>query len=217
MAFSATGFAFATALTSDMEDQDRARQIRLLGGLLGQSMGGIALIAAVANQDRNGGTVVTPAPAPPRPRRVQVPDLPDDPDDAKKVLTAHGLKAEVQTVVSDEPKGVVIGSDPPAETVVAVGTTVRVDVSAGVPVPNVVGLERDDAEAAVGAAGFDVVTRNADKDGKDNTVDRQEPAGGTFENVETTTVTLYVIGRKGKRRLAAARAGDGHNKAGVAD
>jgi hypothetical protein len=214
MAFNVLGFALGSALTRDLADRERATQISLMGGLLGGNLTSVALLAAIASQGSTAGngTRPLPAPGPAKPTRVQVPDLPDDASRAQLTVTTHTLAATAVPVISDEPKDVVIGSDPPAGAVVSQDTPVTVHVSAGVPVPDVTGKTRKEAEAIVSAAGFvDFDVRHSDKEGPPDVVEHQDPPAGTLEDVGTSEVTVFVFGRKGKRRLAAT-GGDGDKR-----
>src|SRR6476661_1120745 len=145
--FNLQGFALSLALTRDMRDRERATQLALVGGMIGgANPTGVLLVSALAQADdtgtvpgrppAGGGTTV---PQLPDVSRVQVPDLPRDPDEAAELLTQRGLKAAIVRVESDDPMELVIGSEPPSETVVRRGSTVDVLVSAGIPVPGVVG------------------------------------------------------------------------------
>ncbi|MEU1388972.1 MULTISPECIES: PASTA domain-containing protein [unclassified Nonomuraea] len=75
--------------------------------------------------------------------------------DAVKALKQAGLTAGVVTR-TDSPReiGRVLGSRPAAGTVMDRGGAVALEVSAGVPVPSVVGRRRKAAEAALTAAGL---------------------------------------------------------------
>src|SRR2546425_4819831 len=142
MVFDPLGYTLAFAITKDP-------RMSIIGGMLGGNPAGVLLLAA-ANQGGLGGGTATTAPrsstTTQAPSRVQVPDLPDDQDGAKQVLETRGLVATVETVASEEPIDVVIGSDPPAGSVVRSGSRVTVLVSAGVLVPDVTGKEFDEAE-----------------------------------------------------------------------
>jgi hypothetical protein len=161
--FSLQGFALSVALTRDMTDRDRAMQLAFVGGMIGgTSPAGVLLVSALARAEDSasvpgrppavGGTTVAHLPDI---SRVQVPDLPRDPDEATDLLTQRGLKSAIVRVESNDPMELVIGSEPPAETVVRRGSTVDVLVSAGIPVPGVVG-EQDPAGGTFAEAGTTV-------------------------------------------------------------
>jgi serine/threonine-protein kinase len=82
-------------------------------------------------------------------------------DDASQRLAAVGFKAQRGDVrsTSAAPKETVLSQNPAAGTHDVEGTAVTLDVSGGeqlVRIPTVIGLSRDDAQAALEAAGFDV-------------------------------------------------------------
>jgi eukaryotic-like serine/threonine-protein kinase len=187
MAFNVLGFALASALTKDLEDRQRATQLSLLGGLMGNSPAGLLVVASAAQQD-GGGT-----PPGPGPTRVAVPEVGEDIEGAKRILKARGLKASVVDVTDDHPIGDVLGSDPEAGTIVAVGSTVAVLVSAGLIVPDVVGEKQADGEAFIVEAGFVAVVEEAEDPGAKGLVQKQQPAGGSFLSAGSE-VTLFVVG-----------------------
>ncbi|MEV3985275.1 PASTA domain-containing protein [Nonomuraea sp. NPDC049758] len=91
-----------------------------------------------------------------RPVTVVVPPLTGlDRADAVKALKQAGLTVGAVTR-TDSPReiGRVLGSRPAAGTVVGRGGAVALEVSAGVPVPSVIGRQRKAAEAALTAAGL---------------------------------------------------------------
>jgi serine/threonine-protein kinase len=197
--FNLQGFALSVALTRDMRDRERAMQLAFVGGMIGgANPAGVLLVSALARAE-DGDTVPGRPPAGGGPvaqlpdvSRVQVPDLPRDPDEAAELLTQRGLKAAIVRVESDDPMELVIGSDPPSETVVRRGSTVDVLVSAGIPVPGVVGEPAQAAEEEVSRAGFSVDLTESKKAGRPDHVAEQDPAAGTFAEAGTT-VTLTVF------------------------
>ena len=118
-------------------------------------------------------------------------------EDAEAALAAAGLKVGVPISETSMtvPEGHVIRTKPAEGTEVLSGATVRLVVSAGKPqaaVPDVLGMARADAEAALAAAGFaTVVSEEADATVAAGTVLRTEPAAGTSVAVGAT-VTLVV-------------------------
>ncbi len=81
--------------------------------------------------------------------------------DAQRRLTALGLSVTIgeSRYSPDAPKSTVLSQVPAAGTVVAPGTSVTLDVSAGqqrATIPSVLGLSRADAERALGEAGLSV-------------------------------------------------------------
>ena len=80
-----------------------------------------------------------------------------DEDVARAQLGELGLEVDTSSTPSDQPPGEVISQDPRAGTTVAEGDEVALTVSAGpedVSVPNVVGMTREEASAALEAAGL---------------------------------------------------------------
>jgi beta-lactam-binding protein with PASTA domain/predicted Ser/Thr protein kinase len=97
------------------------------------------------------------------PEQVAVPNLLGLTDAvAKDTLSRAQLRAQVENKASGTvPKGQVLGQNPPQGTLVALQSTVTVDVSAGpdsAAVPNVVGFTQDAATTALRSAGFTVGT-----------------------------------------------------------
>lgn len=95
-------------------------------------------------------------------------------------------------VYSDQAdEGAVAGQTPGANTRLAAGDTVTLQVSKGqemVVVPDVQGLDVDEAKAKLEAAGFDVRVIQFFFTGQ---VNNQSPAGGT-EAPKGSTITLWV-------------------------
>jgi serine/threonine-protein kinase len=101
--------------------------------------------------------------------------------DAVATLTRLNLKPNIHDVPSDKPAGVVLAQDPPANTKLVVGKSVRINVSKGpqpILVPNVVTLPIDQASSTLQAAGFQVSTRYVDNTQPANTVIDQKPSSG---------------------------------------
>ncbi|MER6513205.1 PASTA domain-containing protein [Nonomuraea sp. NPDC001636] len=154
-----------------------------------------------------------------RPVTVVVPPLTGlDRADAVKALKQAGLAVGAVTR-TDSPReiGRVLGSRPAAGTVVGRGGAVALEVSAGVPVPSVVGRQRKAAEAALTAAGLaaGTVTR-ACSDQPDGQVLATRPeAGARLPGGATVALTVArrgvevpsVVGRSradGRADLVAA-------------
>ena len=127
---------------------------------------------------------------------VEVPFVLGQPrEQARATLSGEPGKFEVRMEErdSDEPAGQVLETDPAPGTEVPVGSTVTVFYSDGPEeVPDVVGLQREEAEARIREAGFepDVVESTATTEPK-GTVIRQSPQGGQ-EADEGSTVTIVV-------------------------
>lgn len=94
----------------------------------------------------------------------------------------------------DQPKGSVCKQDPAADTKVKEGSTVTVTISAGapkVPVPSVVNLTYEQAEAALKEKGFQVDRKPQESDRAAGTVLEQNPkSGGEAEKNSLVTLTV---------------------------
>ncbi|WP_326576801.1 Stk1 family PASTA domain-containing Ser/Thr kinase [Actinacidiphila glaucinigra] len=126
---------------------------------------------------------------------VDTPDLLGQPlADARRQLQEAGLRVKVdpRRVFSDQAdEGAVAGQTPGANTRLAAGDTVTLTVSKGqemIGVPDVEGLDVDEAKAKLEAAGFDVRVIQFFFTGQ---VNNQSPAGGT-EAPKGSTITLWV-------------------------
>jgi serine/threonine-protein kinase len=134
------------------------------------------------------------------PEQVSVPDLVGaQEDDARGALADAGLKAAVSEEESeDEDPGTVLRQDPGSGKQVDKGSTVKLVVAKAPPevdVPDVVDQQRDEAEQALRAAGFEVRVRQETVDtlDQDGTVISQQPSGGE-QRKEGSRVTI-VVGR----------------------
>lgn len=136
---------------------------------------------------------------------VTVPDVTGGTiEQAQNAITLNELTfADGGQVDSDLPVGRVVRTDPPAGSAVPRGTTVTVYTSNGlaVPVPDVTGQQRNDAKDELEDANFSVQQQcvaDADLNGAPppamNSVVSQDPAGGTYRNPATTTVTIRYYG-----------------------
>jgi serine/threonine-protein kinase len=131
------------------------------------------------------------------PRPVAVPSLVGQPfENATSALQGAGFAVKRQDVESSDPKGTVVGSDPPAGTAVAPGSIVTLSVSKGpksAAVPDVTSYSEPDATTTLQSAGFGVqVTKNPTTDpALDGVVISQTPAGGK-QAKPGTTVTIVV-------------------------
>ena len=130
-----------------------------------------------------------------KPASLKLPDVVGmQKDDALAALEEAGFTATVREVDGDDRKGEVIGQSPSGGSRVTIDTTVRLDVSTGVPpsqkVPSVVGMSLHDASRAIGNAGFEIKVGYQDvgQQEKNRVVLSQDPgpgeklpAGGTVE------------------------------------
>ncbi|MEV4612812.1 Stk1 family PASTA domain-containing Ser/Thr kinase [Kitasatospora sp. NPDC049258] len=127
------------------------------------------------------------------PERIPVPDLAGKPlEAARKALTDARLTPGTVTEAFNDtvPKGAVVSASPGTGQPLSVGAPVALVVSKGmVPVPNVVGLDKDAATKALTDAGFKAQVTGRDPFGLLNTVNKQSPAAGQ-PRPQGSTVTL---------------------------
>ena len=86
--------------------------------------------------------------------------------EAKTQLQAAGFEVETEQIPSDEVEGIVISMDPGAGSRVAEGSKVMLDISMRRVVPNVVGMNIDDAKQVMQKSGFknvEYVTQKSDQ------------------------------------------------------
>jgi serine/threonine-protein kinase len=177
----------------DWEDEGEARRRRrnriILFSVLGVLLIG-GIVAAILLL--RGGEA-------PAAERVQVPQLLNqDEQAARQLIEQAGLEVgEVTTQASTaEQQGKVINSDPASGASVEKGTKVDLVVGAGpdtLPVPNVVGLTRDEAIANIKNAGFTgpVNTEQVDSLKEAGTVVAVNPTGGS-QAAPDTAFTLQL-------------------------
>ncbi|MFC6286995.1 Stk1 family PASTA domain-containing Ser/Thr kinase [Nocardioides sp. GCM10027113] len=113
--------------------------------------------------------------------------------EARATLADRGLRVKFEERESDEPAGQVLQTDPAPGESVPEGSTVTVIYSDGPEeVPDVVGLQRQEAEQTLRDAGFEPrVVETTDTDEPKGTVVDQSPQGGE-EAGEGSTVTIVV-------------------------
>jgi serine/threonine-protein kinase len=116
-------------------------------------------------------------------------------NEAVEKLEDAGFKTEVRRESSESvAENRVIRTEPAAGALLEVGSTVRVVVSSGrerVEVPDLVGLEREEASSQLSDLGLRVTIEEEDSEEPEGTVLRQSPAAGT-EVVTSSSVTLVV-------------------------
>jgi serine/threonine-protein kinase len=130
------------------------------------------------------------------PEQVNVPDVVGQQEaDAAASLRAKGLSPFLREKASSEPEGTVVDQSPPAGEQVDQGSTVTLYVSNGKvkDVPDVIGLNADEARVDLEDAGFKVSvrTRPTDQPDEDGTVLSQAPRGGG-QRPQGSTVTITV-------------------------
>lgn len=216
MAFNPLGFMFARLMTQGMTDQHRADEISLLGGLLGGNLAGVVLLASAAREEAPSATLPPPAGTSPpvstqleAPPFVQIPEVAEfDRDRAQAVLEGHGLVVVVESVeTADGPVDSVIATSPPAASVVPRGSSVDLQVSAGLMIPDVTGKRAEEAEEQLRKVGFDVRSRSIETAGKEGFVESQEPVAGSLADRDTV-VTIYVFEPRRRGPLRSADSED---------
>ena len=133
------------------------------------------------------------------PEQVTVPDVTGlTRESAEALLRQQGFRVDASSEESEEPRGDVIRQTPGADMRVDDGSAVSIVVSSGIPeveVTDVLGLEEGQAQAALGAAGFEVDVRDraTDSDSDDGVVLVQRPPPGSERERGRTVVIL--VGR----------------------
>ena len=123
-----------------------------------------------------------------------------DAGDAQQVLESAGFKVTKETVDGGGDSGSVVGTSPPAGTQAKKGSTVALQISSGdsgtLPMPNVLGLDQQDAQARLASAGFtriDTLVRQVQQPQFDGRVIEQDPPAGL--EVDTGVQVRLVIGQ----------------------
>jgi serine/threonine-protein kinase len=131
------------------------------------------------------------------PKPVGVPPVVGSPfESAAGTLQGAGFAVARRDVESNDPKGVVVQMDPPANSLIAPGSTITLFVSKGpkeAVVPDVTSFGRADAIATVRNSGFKVVVdvRDTEDPSLDSVVLTQTPGPGESAK-PGTTVTITV-------------------------
>lgn len=131
------------------------------------------------------------------PRPVPVPDVVGrSASDAEAVLAAAALESTTTQEFSNQvPRGRVIRQSPAADARVIPGTTVELVISRGprnFPMPNVIGMSRDQAIAELRALGLEVEALRVPGSSGDRVVGQQPRAGSTVQ--AGSEVTIYIGG-----------------------
>ena len=117
---------------------------------------------------------------------------------ARKALEDLGFEVQVERQASSSAKaGTVINSIPSEGTELGVGETVNLIVSSGVAteqVPDVVGMDRIEAETELENAGFQVTAQRRDSDEPEDTVLSQDPSALTDAEVGSRVTIVYSSG-----------------------
>jgi eukaryotic-like serine/threonine-protein kinase len=101
---------------------------------------------------------------------------------AEAQLQTAGLTARVREVPSEKPVGTVVAQSPPPRQQVRRGSPVTLNVSKGpgtVAVPDVVGLQRAEASAAIRDAGLTAIVVTVPAQESEGTVVAQNPTSGS--------------------------------------
>ncbi|MDT0301078.1 Stk1 family PASTA domain-containing Ser/Thr kinase [Streptomonospora wellingtoniae] len=129
------------------------------------------------------------------PQSVEMPDLVgQSAGDAREALEDQGFAevVEQETESQDQPAGTVISTDPEAGADADREQPVTLSVSAGFEVPQVEGMQQDQAETALQDAGLQVsVTEEPSEDVPEGEVVSQDPPGGeTVSSGDTVEITV---------------------------
>ena len=145
-----------------------------------------------------GTTTQATTTAPPEPAPATVPDaIGAELADAARSFADEGLRASVVYVPSREARGTVVAQAQPAGTELREGDTVQLNASTGadppadVSVPDVEGLERNDARERLDQAGFEVLALEVDE-GEEGEVVVQSPSGGA--SIPRGSLVLLYVG-----------------------
>ncbi|QFQ98754.1 Stk1 family PASTA domain-containing Ser/Thr kinase [Streptomyces phaeolivaceus] len=114
--------------------------------------------------------------------------------DAKQAATNVDLKVTTtKAECEDQKTGNVCEQSPDADTTIKKGETVSLVISTGAPkvtVPDVKGLDFDEAEAQLEDKGFQVEKKTEESDRTPNVVIDQDPIGTKIEKGSTVTLTV---------------------------
>ena len=131
--------------------------------------------------------------------KVEVPSLKGmTSENAQSILTSAGLIASVSETYSDsnDDKGKVISQNPKSGTKVEKGSTVNITVSLGakdeyVEVPNVIGMKKNSAIAAIKDMGLSVDSSTEESETvPKGRVISQTPNGGSLKKGETVSIVI---------------------------
>lgn len=131
---------------------------------------------------------------------VEVPDVVGlTLDEATEMLGAAGFEVKSVAVENEAEPGTVVDQSPAAGEMVAPGSEVTVVVSAGVEetlVPNVIGLDQDEATQTLNDAGYKVQSRGSyDEEAAEGIVVSQSPEGGVVAEPGTRVDIIVSQGK----------------------
>ena len=125
---------------------------------------------------------------------IEVPDLvgASSVEEAQRVAGGDLEVVEGDGVESQEPIGTVVEQDPAAGETAVEGSTISVDVSKGVSLPDVRGETREEAVRILEGAGFEVEEETEESSAEnEGSVTEQNPRGGkTAEAGSSVTITV---------------------------
>jgi serine/threonine-protein kinase len=161
-------------------------------------VGKILSSSPAAGENVPGGTAVAVTVGR-QPSTVTVPDVRGDADDAERQLRQAGFTVARTTVDAGGTEGDVVGTNPPAGTQAAAGSTVTLQIASGesgdTDMPNVVGDSEGAAQRTLAQAGLAVTVQRqpvTDED-DDGRVIRQNPDRGT--SVQPGDRATIVVGQ----------------------
>jgi eukaryotic-like serine/threonine-protein kinase len=113
-------------------------------------------------------------------------------EEAQRIAGGDLEVVEGDGVESQEPIGTVVGQDPAAGETAVEGSTISVDVSKGVSLPDVRGETREEAVRILERAGFEVEEETEESSAEnEGSVTEQDPRGGkTAEAGSSVTITV---------------------------
>jgi beta-lactam-binding protein with PASTA domain/predicted Ser/Thr protein kinase len=179
--------AMTTAMPVEEPEDEHPNRRRWAYVLLGVAVLVVFVVAAVfGRQFFSGGSVAVP----------RVVDLTQA--QAVRALEQAGLEADITLQNSGEKKGLVLDQDPAPRTTVDEGSTVQLTVSAGrkkvqIP-PDIVDMNRQDAEAALEALGLKSSPIEEQSTETKGQVTRTDPLAGQTVFVGTVVKIYYSAG-----------------------
>ncbi len=137
---------------------------------------------------------------------VEVPDVMGlTVEEATQTLEAAGFKVKSVNVENEAEVGTVVDQSPAAGEMVAPGAEVTVVVSAGVGetlVPNVVGLDQEEATAILNDAGYEVQSKGSYDEGEaEGIVIGQSPEGGVVAEPGTRVDIVVSQGKNPEAKV----------------
>ena len=199
----------ARALEEPEEEEERSDLGKIVGIVIAAILGVALIIVGVVWYSTSKGEATTP-PSPTGAtisgvtQTVPVPKVETlTEENAKQKLLEYNLVPEVkyENGKSGATVGTVIKQDPLTGVMVAEGSTVTITINKGPeqkPMPSVIGMDKDMAEAKLREAGFHAITLSAapsegPTDTKD-TIVSSDPVAGTSISSDTSITLYYATG-----------------------